>query len=216
MILGGAASILRAVPQPFDSDIALAHIRACDPRMAVAIQRIGPYRLPVRRGRYAALIRAITGQQVSTAAARSVYERLRREAGGHVSADRVAGLSAVRLRGCGLSRQKVSYVVDLTERVRCGALRLDRMVGLDDEAVIEELVAVRGIGRWTAEMFLIFVLGRPDVLPVDDLGIQKGFERVYSLRKRPGPDRMRALAKPWRPYRTVASWYLWRSTDPTP
>ncbi|HYC00129.1 MAG TPA: DNA-3-methyladenine glycosylase 2 family protein [Candidatus Limnocylindrales bacterium] len=184
--------------------------------MAALIEIIGPCTLVPRRGRYAALVRAIIGQQVSTAAARTIYARLAAAAGGRLTPDAVAALSPAELRAAGLSGQKASYVRDLSERVLDGRLRLQRMHLLEDEAVIEELVGVRGIGRWTAEMFLMFVLCRPDILPVDDLGIRNGFRRVYGLRKMPSVARMHQLARPWRPWRTVGSWYLWRALELPP
>jgi DNA-3-methyladenine glycosylase II len=115
------------------------------------------------------------------------------------------------LRAAGLSRAKVSYLRDLAARVPDGRLHLGRFDDMDDESVITELTAVKGIGRWTAEMFLIFKLNRPDVLPVDDVGIVNAMKRCYGLRKAPSPERMRKIAEPWRPYRSIACWYLWCS-----
>lgn len=184
--------------------------------MAEVIDAIGPCALPARRGRFKSMVRAIVSQQISVKAAQSVFARVTGAAGGFVTAERIGRLSMDELRACGLSGQKASYIDDLARRVRTGELRLDRVGRLDDEGVIEHLTQVRGIGRWTAEMFLMFVLNRPDVLPVDDLGIQNGFARVYDLRKRPDPRRMERLAAPWRPYRTVGCWYLWRSLDSLP
>jgi len=161
------------------------------------------------------LVRAIVGQQVSTGAARAVYARLRAAAGGYISPERLAALDGSALRTCGLSKQKCTYVRDLTGRVLDGRLRLDALPRMSDEAVAVRLTAVAGIGPWSVDMFLMFVLNRPDVLPVGDLGIRNGFVRVFGLRKPPTPERMRRLAEPWRPYRTVASWYLWRSLELT-
>jgi DNA-3-methyladenine glycosylase II len=195
---------------------ATGHIRKADPHMARVIDVVGPCEMPLRRGRYAALVRAIVGQQVSTAAARAVHERLRRGAGGHVTARRLDSLSDAELKSFGLSRQKVAYVRDLTGRVLDGSLRLDRMGALADDDVVEALTKVKGVGTWTAEMFLMFVLARPDVLPVGDLGIRHGFKRVYRLRKDPSVVRMQRLSRAWRPYRSVGSWYLWRSLEMDP
>jgi len=192
---------------------ATLHIARVDPRMARVIETVGPCRISPRRGRYAALVRAIVGQQVSTAAARSVYEKLRCRAGGYVTPDRVAALRDRDLRDCGLSRQKVSYVRDLSERICDGRLRLGRLAALSDGEVIAALTQTRGIGTWTAEMFLMFVLARPDVLPLGDLGIRNGFKRVYGLRGDPSVARMQQLAEPWRPYRSIGSWYLWRALE---
>lgn len=184
--------------------------------MAALVNDIGACLLPKRRGRYASLVRAIVGQQVSVKAAHAVYERLRLAAGGYITPERIARLSIERLRECGLSRQKSSYIGHLTNHVLERRLHLGRMHTMSDEEVVAELTAVKGIGAWSAQMFLMFVLNRPDVLPTGDLGIQEGFKRTYGLRKRPGCDRMEALARPWRPYRTVGCWYLWRSLDNPP
>jgi len=192
------------------------HIARADPRLAAVIARVGPPDLPVRRGRYATLVRAVIGQQVSMAAARSIYAKLRSAAGGYVTPERVGRLREPELRAVGLSRQKALYIGDLTARVADGSLRLDRLDRFDDDEVVSALTEVNGVGRWTAEMFLMFVLARPDVLPLGDLGIREGFRRVYRLRKPPTPARMRALAEPWRPYRSIGSWYLWRSLEIDP
>lgn len=192
---------------------AARHVAAADPRMAEVIALVGPCTLEQRRGRYGALVRAIVGQQVSTAAARSIHARLVAACGGAVSPRAVSRLSTAELRAVGLSARKAGYVADLTARVAGGALRLDRLHAEDDETVIAELCQVHGIGRWTAEMFLMFVLLRPDVLPVGDLGIRNGFRKVYGMKSPPTPERMQRLAEPWRPWRSVASWYLWRALD---
>ncbi len=189
------------------------HLVRVDARMAALVAAAGASPMPRRVGRYAALVRAIISQQVSTGAARAIRARVQAAAGGYLSADRLAALGDSELRAAGLSRQKIAYISDLTDRVRSGRLRLDRLHRLDDEEVIAELTRVHGIGRWTAEMFLMFVLSRPDVLPVGDLGIREGFVRVYALRKRPSPRRMAELSRPWRPYRSVGCWYLWRSAE---
>ena len=181
--------------------------------MARIIRAVGPCRLPKRHGRYATLVHAIISQQVSTASARAVQKKLRAAAGGYLSPERIAALSSGELAGVGLSRAKASYIAGLSERVADRRLRLDNIDRLDDEAVLERLVEVRGIGPWTAHMFLMFVLNRPDIMPIGDLGIGYGFKRVYGLRKVPSEQRMLALADAWRPYRTVGSWYLWRSLD---
>jgi DNA-3-methyladenine glycosylase II len=115
------------------------------------------------------------------------------------------------LRAAGLSRQKMGYLRDLSEKFGSGELSEDEFDDLDDEAVIERLTLVKGIGRWTAEMFLMFSLGRPDVLPVDDLGVRRGMEITYGLKELPGPEVMREIAEPWRPYRSVGTWYMWRA-----
>jgi DNA-3-methyladenine glycosylase II len=192
---------------------AAQHIAAVDPRMARVIAAVGPCGIELRRGRYCALVRSIVGQQVSVAAARAVNERLRVALGGYVTAERTMGADDEALRACGLSRQKIAYVRDLSARVVDGRLVLSRLGSLENEDVVAALTEVKGVGTWTAEIFLMLVLGRPDVLPLGDLGIRNGFKRVYGLRKEPSAERMQALAAKWRPYRTVGSWYLWRALE---
>lgn len=174
-----------------------------------------------RRGRprdaYVALLRAIVGQQLSVKAARTIYERLLALFDGHeptpaelLTADPDA------MRAAGLSRPKVAYIRDLAQHVEDGSLHLDRLNELADDEVIAELTAVKGLGRWTAEMFLMFHLGRPDVLPVGDVGIQRAVRVAYGLDAHPKPEELERIAEPWRPQRTLACLYLWRSLDNAP
>jgi DNA-3-methyladenine glycosylase II len=161
------------------------------------------------------LARAIVGQQISVKAAQSVWNRLEAEVGAVTPANLLAK-EADRLRGCGLSRQKTLYLSDLAQRCATGMLAANDWRRLDDEALIAELTQVKGIGRWTAEMFLIFYLARPDVLPLGDLGLQRAMNLHYN-RGRPLPrHRMLRIAGEWAPWRSVATWYLWRSLDPIP
>jgi DNA-3-methyladenine glycosylase II len=190
-----------------------------DPVLAALIRRHGPCGLAAaqRADHFSALVRAIVGQQLSTKAAATIYQRLT----GLMpdGAPTVAGLACAsddQLRAVGLSRQKSSYLRDLCAKVSNGAVDLGALDALSDEDVIKALVTVKGIGRWSAEMFLIFRLHRPDVLPVDDLGIVVAVQRAYKLRKRPTADRLRRIGEAWRPYRSVACWYLWRSLDNEP
>jgi len=170
----------------------------------------------VRRGEpFMTLARAIVGQQISVAAAQSVWERFL-AAVPAVTPAQVLALEATRLRACGLSARKVEYIADLARHFADGTIHVGRWPEMDDEAVIAELVEVRGIGRWTAEMFLIFNLLRPDVFPVDDLGLQKAIRLAYWNGRRGTPARMRKLGATWAPWRSVATWYLWRSLDPLP
>ena len=163
---------------------------------------------------FSALVRTITAQQISTKAAATIHGRLvALMPGGVATPEALLSISDDQLRGAGLSRQKCAYLRDLGEKVSCGALPVHDLADLTDEQVIEAIVTVKGLGRWSAEMFLMFRLRRPDVLPVDDLGIVTAIQRLYRLRTRPKPDRIRRLAEPWRPYRTVACWYLWRSLE---
>jgi DNA-3-methyladenine glycosylase II len=201
----------------------LAHLRRSDPVLAEVIAAVG--RLPdPRDGRpadrrsassdhYGALVRAIVGQQLSVSAARSIFARLTDRYGGRTPTPvEVLEEEPEELRAAvGLSRAKVGFLRSLAEHVISGELELDRLDRLDDEAVMAELVAVKGLGDWTAQMFLMFQLERPDVLPVGDLGIRRAIERAYALDELPGAAAIEAIAAPWRPYRTLACRYLWRS-----
>lgn len=170
-----------------------------------------------RADHFTALVRAITFQQLSTKAATTIYNRLMTlMPEGVPTPVAMATLSDEQLRGVGVSRQKAGYLRDLCEKIAAGQLDLDRLPDMPDEDVIVALSRVKGIGRWSAEMFLIFRLHRPDVLPVGDLGIVTAIQKAYRMRKRPTPDRMRRIGEAWRPYRSVASWYLWRSLDNVP
>jgi 3-methyladenine DNA glycosylase/8-oxoguanine DNA glycosylase len=163
---------------------------------------------------FAALVRTITAQQISTKAAATIHGRLvALMPGGVATPEALLSLTDDQLRGAGLSRQKSAYLRDLGEKVSSGALPVHTLADLTDDEVIEAIVKVKGLGRWSAEMFLMFRLRRPDVLPVDDLGIVTAIQRLYRLRKKPKPDRIRKIAEAWRPYRTVACWYLWRSLE---
>lgn len=188
------------------------------------IERIGPPR-PRRRpdgpapgDHYGALVRSIVGQQLSVAAARAIYGRLLERFGGRPpSPQEVLAQDEEELRAAaGLSRAKVGFLRSLAEHVVAGELELDRVAQLADEAIVAELCAVRGIGEWSAHMFLMFQLERPDVLAVGDLGVRRAAERAYGLPALPSADDLRALAEPWRPHRTLACRYLWRSLDNEP
>jgi DNA-3-methyladenine glycosylase II len=162
---------------------------------------------------FRALVSAIISQQLSTKAAATIKARLHALVGLPFTPSRVAAVSDDALRGVGLSRQKIAYLRDLCQRVVSGELALGKLDAMTDEEVIAALTGVKGIGRWTAEMFLMFRLHRPDVLPVGDLGIVKAVQRAYGMRKVPSPERLTKLGEQWRPYRSVACWYLWASLD---
>ena len=185
-----------------------------DPILAATIRRIGACGMASRllTDHLTTLVRAIVGQQLSAKAAATIFARLR---GLLPEGDiTVAGLQALddaALRGVGLSSQKLAYLRDLCARIADGRLRLDDLDALSDDQVIERLIAVKGFGRWTAEMFLMFRLQRPDVLPVGDLGICTAVQRIYRLRQRPKPERLTKIGEAWRPYRSIACWYLWES-----
>ena len=165
---------------------------------------------------FSALLKAIVSQQLSTKAARTIYLRLVALFDGAPTPQVLARLGDDQLRGVGLSGQKLRYMRDLGTRVQDGSLPLHALDAMSDDEVIVALTQVKGIGRWTAEMFLMFRLHRPDVLPVGDLGIVKAVQKAYGLRKTPTPDRLHKIGEAWRPYRSVACWYLWRSLNNTP
>ena len=165
---------------------------------------------------FEALVRAIISQQLSTRAAATIAGRFETLFDGHPTPPAVAAVSDERLRGCGLSSQKLAYIRDLCVRITNGSLPLDALGRMSDDEVIEALTKVKGIGRWTAEMFLMFRLHRPDVLPVGDLGIVKAVQKVYGLRTSPTADRLVRIGESWRPYRSVACWYLWASLQNAP
>jgi DNA-3-methyladenine glycosylase II len=191
-----------------------------DPVLAAIIRKHGACALGDVRDRFdhfSMLARAIVFQQLSTKAATTIHDRLiATMPAGKASPEALASLSDEQFRAAGISRQKAAYLRDLGLKVTAGVVALDAVDAMADEEVITALTQVKGIGRWTAEMFLIFRLQRPDVLPVGDLGIVTAIQKAYGLRKKPTPDRMRKLGEAWRPYRSIASWYLWRSLEPPP
>ena len=186
-----------------------------DPVMA-GIMRAHPKIFLTPRGEpFFTLARAIVGQQISVKAAQSVWERLV-ACVGEMTPDGVLARPRPQLRACGLSDRKTEYIADLAQHFANGSIHVQRWSEMADEEIIAELVAVRGIGRWTAEMFLIFNLLRPDVFPLDDLGLQNGIRRAYFKGRKVSLRTMRKLGELWRPWRSVATWYLWRSLDPVP
>jgi DNA-3-methyladenine glycosylase II len=205
---------------------ASAALAASDPTMAELIERVGEIDLATRLQRrkeerpadaYGALLRAIVGQQLSTKAARTIYLRVLDIFDGTTpSPEQLLAAKETDLRAAGLSGRKVEYVRDLASHVLSGELELERLDDLADEEAIEEIVAVRGLGRWTAEMFLIFHLERPDVLSGGDLGIRKAVQIEYALEEMPTPERVLEIGEPWRPHRSLASLYLWESLAAVP
>ena len=182
----------------------------------------GPDGVLERRGRrpgdaYGALLRSIVGQQLSTKAARTIYERLTERFGGRAPSPReLLEVDPEQLREAGLSRAKVAYLRDLAEHVEDGELDLEHLAELPADEVAEQLTAIKGLGPWTVDMFLIFHLGRPDILPVGDLGIRRAVQLAYELEQLPQPAEMERIAEPWRPWRSLACLYLWRSLDKAP
>jgi DNA-3-methyladenine glycosylase II len=201
-------------------------LAASDPTMAALIERIGEIDLETRLRRrreerpadaYGALLRAIVGQQLSTKAARTIYGRVLELFDGSTPVpEQLLEVDEADLRAAGLSGRKVEYIRDLASHVLDGELELDRLGELSDEEVIEEIVAVRGLGVWTAEMFLMFHLERPDVLSGGDLGIRKAIQLEYELEEMPTPTRVLEIGEPWRPHRSLASLYLWESLANAP
>ena len=190
---------------------ATAHLSSIDPVMAETIARVGPCTLTPNPNIFETLVDAIISQQISVKAADAIVARVRAATpGGLITPEALLLLEQDALRAAGLSTPKARYVRDLTEQVTDGQLDLAALDKLEDEEVIKNLVAVKGIGRWTAEMILIFSLGRPDVLPVDDLGFVEGVREAYRLEARPTRKELLERGEGWRPYRTFATWYMWR------
>jgi DNA-3-methyladenine glycosylase II len=197
---------------------ALRHLRRVDPVMAQLIRRAGPYQVSPERGvgPYEALVQAVAHQQLTGKAAQTILGRLYALYGGDCCPEpaRLFETPDERLRGCGFSRAKSASLKDIAARTLDGTIPPRRSLArMKNEAIIERLVEARGVGRWTAEMFLMFTLGRPDVLPVDDYGIRLGYKIAYGKRTLPKPKALARLGEMWAPYRTTASWYLWRAVD---
>ncbi len=213
---GSRVRTVRATPK------IVAQLAASDPVMARLIDEHGAVvRRDLRHDRpgdaYGALLRSIVGQQLSTKAARTIYGRMLELFGGHPPTPKqLLAVDPDKIRAAGLSRPKIAYLRDLAEHVERGELELEKLDELSDEEVSEQLTAVKGIGEWSAHMFLMFHLGRPDVLPVGDQGIRNAIRKEYRLRKLPDAKRMEKIARPWRPYRTLACLYLWSSLDNAP
>ena len=193
---------------------AIRHLRGADPVMKSVIDVVGPFVLRLERDRFGMLVRSIISQQISTGAARSIRRRLEELAAPEgLQPANLARFTADELRSVGLSPQKASYLADLAHKVNEGSIDLRQIGRRTDERIIEQLTRVRGIGRWTAQMFLIFSLGRLDVFPQDDLGVRTAIRNHYGLTDLPDKKAAVAIAAPWRPYASVASWYCWRTLD---
>jgi len=194
---------------------AILHLKQADPVLAGIIDTVGPCRMQYREPVFDTLARSIIFQQLSGRVATVIFDRLAAaaSAGAVLLPEAVLALSHDQMRACGLSNQKERYLRDLAERTLAGHLKFDILSSLDDEAVTEHLTQVKGVGVWTSHMFLMFALRRPDVLPVGDLGIQTAMKRAYRMRQLPKPARMEKIAARWRPWCSVACWYLWRSLE---
>ena len=198
-------------------DRATRALAKADPVMRALVKRYPDITIRRRGDAFTTLARAITGQQISVKAAQSVWNRVLEACGGtpgKLSADSVLALNPPLLRACGLSQRKADYIRDLASKFAAGELKPRRWKASDDESIIEELIQVKGIGRWTAEMFLMFNLHRPDILPVDDLGLRNAAAAQYNDGEKMSIDEIRAIGEAWKPWRSVATMYLWRSLDP--
>jgi DNA-3-methyladenine glycosylase II len=193
---------------------AVRHLRRVDPRLREVIKRIGPCLLTPRPDRFSTLVNSIVAQQISAKAATSINQRLHELSGYPHRPEPLIALGETAIRSAGLSANKARYVLNLAEAVASGNVPLDTFDdSWDDAAIVASLTSIKGIGVWTAEMFLIFSLNRPDVLPAHDLGVRVALRDHHGLADLPRPQECHALAEPWRPFRTIASWYIWRNVD---
>jgi DNA-3-methyladenine glycosylase II len=193
---------------------AVRHLKTCDDRtMRAIVHSVGPCRMEFGDPSFHSLAEAIVYQQLNGKAAVTIFKRLAALAGEPLNPEGILKLTDEQLRGVGLSKQKTSYLRDLSERTHRGDLQFSRLPELPDEEVIEHLTQVKGVGVWTAHMFLMFTLRRPNVLPTGDFGIRMAIKKHYKKRKLPNPIQMEKIARPWEPYRSVACWYLWRSLE---
>jgi DNA-3-methyladenine glycosylase II len=193
---------------------AINHLKKADPVMAGIIQKAGPYRATYMEPVFQTLVRSIVYQQLSGKAAMTIFNRLAEAAKVKpLTPDAILKLRPQRMRTLGLSKQKTVYIRELARLTRNGEVRFERLPEMEDAAIIETLTRVKGVGVWTVQMFLMFALQRPNVLPVGDLGVRAAMKRAYGLAELPKPDEMERIAACWHPYRSIASWYLWRSLE---
>ena len=192
---------------------AINHLTKADPILRAIIERVGPYCIEYGPPEFHSLAESIVYQQLNGKAAFTIFKRFATLAGDPVTPGGILKLTEPQMRSVGLSKQKSSYLRDMAERATRGELDFSRLHELSDEEVIKHLTQVKGVGTWTAQMFLVFTLRRPNVLPTGDYGIQVAIKKHYKKRKLPKPTAMEQLASPWEPYRSVACWYLWRSLD---
>ncbi len=192
---------------------AVAHLKKSDPVLRAIIERVGPFRMEYGPPEFHSLAESILYQQLNGKAAATIFKRFTDLAGEPLTPEGILELSDEQLRGVGLSKQKSAYLKDLATKTRDGLLDFARLPNMPDDEVIKHLTQVKGIGVWTAHMFLMFTLRRPDVLPTGDYGVQAAIKKHYRKRKLPKPHVMEKIARPWAPYRSIACWYLWRSLD---
>ncbi|HEV2732378.1 MAG TPA: DNA-3-methyladenine glycosylase [Terriglobales bacterium] len=192
---------------------AINHLKKSDPILAAIIERIGPCRMEFGKPTFHSLAEAILYQQLNGKAAVSIFKRFTDLAGDPLTPAGILKLTDAEMRGVGLSKQKTAYLRDLSEKTKTGLVNFERLLDLPEAEVIEHLTQVKGVGVWTAHMFLMFTLRRPDILPTGDYGVQAAMKKYYKKRKWPKPTVMEKIAKPWVPYRSIACWYLWKSLD---
>ncbi len=192
---------------------AVDHLKESDPVLRAIIERVGPCRMEFSVPEFCSLAEAIVYQQLNGNAAVSIFNRFAAQAGDPLTPEGILKLSDAQLRSVGLSKQKSAYLKDLAKKTSDGLLNFARLPGMTDEEVIEHLTQVKGIGEWTAHMFLMFSLRRQNVLPTGDYGVQVAIKKHYKKRKLPKPKDMKKIARAWEPYRSVACWYMWRSLD---
>jgi DNA-3-methyladenine glycosylase II len=194
-------------------EIALLHLQSADPILAEIITKVGPYRLTTRKANFETLAKSITFQQLSGKAAGTIFRRLKQAAGGRLTPRSFLRLDDQALRACGLSRQKIASITDLAERAARREIQFSRLTTLTDDEIVTLLCRVRGVGVWTVQMFLMFALERPNIMPLSDLGIRNAVQKAYKLESAPKPADLARIAERWAPYCSVATWYLWRSLE---
>jgi len=192
---------------------AINHLKKSDPTLRAIVERVGPCRMEFGEPVFHSLAEAIVYQQLNGKAAVTIFKRFAALAGEPLTAEGIAKLTAEQMRSAGLSKQKSSYLRDMADRAIRGELSFTHLPEMTDEEVIKHLTQVKGVGVWTAQMFLIFTLKRQNILPTGDFGIRMAMKKHYHKRKLPNPVQMEKIARPWEPYRSIASWYLWRSLD---
>jgi DNA-3-methyladenine glycosylase II len=192
---------------------AINHLKECDPVMRGIIERVGRFRMVFGLPEFSSLAESIVYQQLHGKAAATIFNRFLALAGEPLTPEGILKLTNTQLRSVGLSKQKSAYLKDLATKTAAGLLDFTQLADLSDDEVIKHLTQVKGVGVWTAHMFLMFTLRRPDVLPTGDYGVQAAIKKHYQKRQLPKPHVMKKIAKPWSPYRSIACWYLWRSLD---
>ena len=192
---------------------AIIHLKNSDPVLRAIIERVGPFKMEYGDPTFHSLAESILYQQLNGKAAVTIFKRFAALAGDPLTPEGILKLTPEQMRSAGLSKQKTSYLFDMAERAHRGELDFSRLLKMSDDDVIQHLTQVKGVGVWTAQMFLIFSLRRPNIMPTGDYGVRVAMKKAYNKRKLPKPEVMEKIAKPWEPYRSIASWYLWQSLD---